>query len=140
MFALLESHSAQSGGEVLSDIRTQLNNVDRISPLGIGGWRSYPTPGGLRGRLCEKNDVSVGRNQGLKDIELVKVFMCSNVFKRYRFKGEVIRRTATVDFFTHLALGLAKANFRGCFPSYLRAVGRKLKNEFVGHNSRWDGI
>ena len=135
LFDLLEIHFDQSEGEVLSDIRTQIGNLDRIDPLELGG--GYQTPGGLRGWILGKNDVMVEDNHGLKDSALAKAFRTINVVNNYRFKDEAIRQTKTVDFVTHLARGAGDQKFRGGFSPYMRAIGRHLRNEFNGHNSRW---
>ena len=75
---------------------------------------------------------SVEANQGLKEGELIKAFMNSNIMKNYRFKGAVIRQNETVDFVTHLEHGAEDVGFRGRFSSYLRQIDRKMRDGFNG--------
>ena len=46
LFALLEVHFAQSKGTILTDIRKRIIDVDRETPIELGGC--YRTPEGLR--------------------------------------------------------------------------------------------
>ena len=96
-----------------------------------------PNTGRFPGDVSRGNDVSVETNQGIKDGELVKAFRATNIANRYMFKGDVILQTATVDFVTHLELGLVGVKFRGKCPSYMRQIDRQLRNESNEMNSRW---
>ena len=52
-------------------------------------------------------------------------------------KEEIRRHAIAVEFATHLERGLEDQNSRGNPPSYLRPIGRHLRNEFIKNNSRW---
>ena len=80
--------------------------------------------------------------KGLEDSELIKALMTGNRMRlggapNHWFQDEVIRQTTTIDFVTHLDIGLGDANSPERCTSYMRSVNRQIRNEFNDHNSRW---
>ena len=79
-----------------------------------------------------------GGDRCLKDGELIKSFRASDSFKNYRVKGEIMRRTATIDFANRTEGDLQDQGWRDQFPSYLMPISRIAQNEFNGqHIPNW---
>ena len=114
MFDLLKLRYQKSPRVDLIGHKNHISSLVKIAPTELGGC--CRKPGCLRRRILEKNDVLMGGNQGLKDIDLTKAFRASDVVRNYSFNGEATRRAAPVDFVIHLELGLGDKNLREIPP------------------------
>ena len=76
-----------------------------------------------------KNDVWMEAGQCLTDGWLIKAFRTSDIFKRYRFIEEAMRRATAIDFVTHTESDLDDQILRGNSPTYLRSISRISQNE-----------
>ena len=85
-----------------------------------------------------RNVVLMGAGQGLTGGELINSFRASDIFKNYRFKEEIMRHAATIDFANYTESDLQDRGFREKFPTYLRPINRILRNGFNGkRSSNW---
>ena len=88
--------SQQSKGAILTDIRKQIIDLDRVAPVELRNV--YRNHEGLRGQFVEKNDVLMEAEQVLTDGELIKAFRACITLRNYQFKGAIIRQAATMEF------------------------------------------
>ena len=71
-----------------------------------------------------KNDGLIDARQGLTGGELVKAFRYSEIFKNYRFRGEIMSRASAIDFVAHTESDLQDQDFRDQFSTYLGPINR----------------
>ena len=91
----------------------------------------------MTGWLLGKNEVLTEDGQCLTDGKLIKAIRASNIAEAYQFKSAIVRRNATTDFAGRMGSGAQDMEFRGNFSSYLRGIGRQLRNDFNANCTRW---
>ena len=87
LFGLSEARSAQSMGCVLSGVRNQINDMDKVAAVELG--KGYRPPEALCEWWLEKNDVLAEACQCLTDSQLIKALRASNILRTYQFTMEL---------------------------------------------------
>ena len=83
LFGFPEALFAKSDGDILSDVRKRIIDLDKVAPSELG--KGYRNPEGLWGCLLGKNDVLNEDGQGLTDIGIIKALRASNILGAYPF-------------------------------------------------------
>ena len=79
------------------------------------------------GWLLERKDVTMDDAHGLTDGEIIKAFRASTILNTYRFKDEIVRQTATVEFPGRMGRGGQDLKFRGIYKRICDQLGETTK-------------
>ena len=73
---------------------------------------------------------------GLTDIQFINACRGNNIATTYQFKNEITRKTATVDFTTHLESGSGARNSVDVFHRRCEELIDSYNMKFNGNNTR----